>query len=331
MFRNAAAFLWSLLKHPFPSYRGPSTREKSDYIYKGQLYWQGGVDAEMAEFDGPFVGLSLCWAPPLRFTCEFEVGGEVVDCTFRVKLPLLPKVAVTIGNVARPLGLRKAAHEWASRRAPLNFTYAHELDPFEGRVTGVSFFDDMLTFSLWSNVNSRSSGAFKTWPWLSSGWCKSFFVWDILFGAWELSERQLGCTTCSVMMPEDTYSCTVKLDYKERSRPRTWGVEKWVMAEVTFPEGKPLPIPGKGENSYDCEDDAIYSSSVKVEGEAAERALAGELAHAVIQAVSYVKTNALATRRKRAGPNWVPSWLRDEPEPQALSESAPQALSADPE
>ena len=307
--RNLLTFTASIFRHPLPAYRGPSKREREDYIYKGQLYWQAQVSADMAEFDGPFISLSVVKSQPLRFVCELEVGGEDRDVTFRFKLPGLPKVAVAVGNVAGPLGLRTVAYDWAKRTAEKQKTYAHTLDPFEGRVTGVSFFEDMLTFSLWSNVNEFSTRAIKTWPWLDTGWRKSFFVWDLLFGEWERESRIVARTTSAVVMPEGDYACTVELRNVSRRRAYGWRAESWTEATVTFPEDQPLPIPGKGENDYDCGQDAIYSHT--------------QSASSVSEAIEQARQSALETRRRYGGPNWRPE-TEDEPTVLANGESGLQ-------
>ena len=54
-----------------------------------------------------------------------------------------------------------------------------------------------------------------------------------------------------------------------------------------------LPIPGKGENSWDCGDDAYYSI--------------GTPAATAMEAVEYAADRVLETRRRYGGSSWAPS------------------------
>lgn len=73
--------------------------------------------------------------------------------------------------------------------------------------------------------------------------------------------------TCVVPMPEANYPATWKrelVQWRHSSflghlRDSLLGARRRTHVEIT--PGKPVPVPGKGENSWDCDDDAIHSSS----------------------------------------------------------------------
>ena len=63
-------------------------------------------------------------------------------------------------------------------------------------------------------------------------------------------------------LPEGRYPATVELHRTTLRRERLRRVTTSYYADLTPACG--VPVPGKGENSYDCGDDAIYSSSAAV-------------------------------------------------------------------
>jgi hypothetical protein len=102
-------------------------------------------------------------------------------------------------------------------------------------------------------------------PW----WMNQSREWERLFFGKTATEDEIvdsGATL--VPMPEANYSATFKITRYEKSyvgplgrlRDATLGKRSHFVTEIK--PGNPVPVPGKGENSYDCGDDAIYSSSV---------------------------------------------------------------------
>lgn len=59
----------------------------------------------------------------------------------------------------------------------------------------------------------------------------------------------------------EKYEAKFKIFNRSSKRPRAWWSKKWKTIEIK-PE-KPVVVPGKGENSWDMDDDAIYESSQK--------------------------------------------------------------------
>jgi hypothetical protein len=60
----------------------------------------------------------------------------------------------------------------------------------------------------------------------------------------------------------------------------------------------PIPHPGKGENSYDCEDDATYSLTTEARNEA--------------EAIGAMVATVMRSRQKYGGLNWQPKQVSTE-------------------
>lgn len=99
--------------------------------------------------------------------------------------------------------------------------------------------------------------------------------------------------TCVVPMPEANYPATYKIIDREWRYPKPLGRLRDVVVGVRrtstteIEPGKPVPVPGKGENSWDCGDDGIYSMSVGGES--------------VPTAIGKLVSSALATRKRHGG------------------------------
>jgi hypothetical protein len=76
----------------------------------------------------------------------------------------------------------------------------------------------------------------------------------------------------------------------KRSRSFEWSV-------VSNPEGRTgLPVPGKGENSYDCDEDAVFGGSIP--------------ARNADEACGRIVGSVMHDRARRAGPGWTPGPVR---------------------
>jgi hypothetical protein len=127
---------------------------------------------------------------------------------------------------------------------------------YEGRETGIRFFNQAVWWDVWHPSMSWTRG---TPRWRHGSW----HPLDTFFGRLERSSETLEeAYNVPVPLPEGTYRADVTLSRN------TWTRSRWPHwpfglvvdgAEVKMHEGLALPIPGKGENAYDCGDDATYS------------------------------------------------------------------------
>lgn len=132
---------------------------------------------------------------------------------------------------------------------------------------------------------------------LRSGFEWSFRILplDVIFG----ERRRTAVEVLSeqetvVPLPEGSYPATVRLERWTYARPR-W--PRWPLGPDRSFHGNvdltvPIPEPGKGENSWDCDDDATFSSSGPWSS--------------VGEAVGAVAGSVMRTRGRRAGPGWRP-------------------------
>ena len=151
------------------------------------------------------------------------------------------------------------------------------------RTTGLRIFSGAIWVDLW---NDNSWGG-RDKPWYQS-WNLSLA--DTFLGQQLYGERPLGDGRVTVDMPEGLYPATVTLFESSWHRPRWPRTRRLLRATIT--PDLPIPIPGKGENSWDCEDDATSSLTCPVATAAA--------------AAATLRESCMETRQRHGGPNWVP-------------------------
>lgn len=154
-----------------------------------------------------------------------------------------------------------------------------------GRDTGLSLNEDHLVLMFNCDDSSWSS---KTGP--AHGWSKSWFLKDVFLGRAKYTRGEGEPVAAVVSMPEGDYPCTVMLRTDRWDRPRWPWPHTVRRADVEME--RPIPFPGKGENSWDCGEDGMYSQT----------APASSVEEAVAKAREYV----LGRRLRYGGRNWTP-------------------------
>lgn len=119
------------------------------------------------------------------------------------------------------------------------------------RDTGVSIHDWTLWWDCWQNANEWNSSDPK---WRHGNWCPA----DTFLGRVKFSEETLRTQRVQIPMPEGCYPATITICESTWKRPR-WFAKRLVRAKIDME--KPIPHPGKGENSWDCGDDATHGLS----------------------------------------------------------------------
>jgi len=162
-----------------------------------------------------------------------------------------------------------------------NWSYSHG-----DRTIGFRIFDGALWLDLWINDDEwRSKDPF---------WKKTICIrpMDIVFGRAKHSSDQERAPILDtvVKMPEGEYQATVILYTSTWKRPRGWWTKVIRRAEIEIPKG--IPVPGKGENSWDLDDDAIFGLTCP--------------ATTVEEAVQAVIESANRSREKYGGKSWLP-------------------------
>lgn len=141
--------------------------------------------------------------------------------------------------------------------------------------------DRALWWNLWRDPMGEWSRRVPRWR------HGSFHFDDFFLGRAEHSERDIRTETVPIPLPEGTIRATVRL-YESTWKRKRWPFPKRLRRAEITPE-KPAPVPGKGENSWDCGPDAIYGMTTTASSSA--------------EAVGHFVESVLRTRRKR-GAAW---------------------------
>jgi len=118
-----------------------------------------------------------------------------------------------------------------------------------------SIHDNAFWWSFWNESHFWSS---KTPKWKDG----CFHLDDFFLGKTTYTTKNILERVVSIPMPEKAYRAVATLFESVWKRPR-WFAEK--LTRVEFEMQEPVPIPGKGENSYDCDDDAVFSMTLPAE------------------------------------------------------------------
>ncbi len=179
-----------------------------------------------------------------------------------------------IEQLAKDLGWRKNSREWS---------FARELS--------VRVHDWALWWMVWRDPWSGGSPR----SWRDGSW-HPFGHPGSRIGEEEQREKRL----VEVPMPEGVYFADATRTVGRIRHPRLPFLRQRITTvELDFGD-KPVPIPGKGENSWDCGEDATYASSSP--------------ARTIEHAVGKFVASTLERRRRYGGENWRPA-----PKPQAAS------------
>ncbi len=126
----------------------------------------------------------------------------------------------------------------------------------------------------------------KTMCWTSSDpwWMHwNFDIPDFFLGRTEHESKVLEKRAVHIPMPEKTYDATVEFTRDSWKRPRwPWPM---VITRVRFDVPDGIPVPGKGENSWDCRPDLTGSLSAP--------------ARSIEEGIGLVVSTALETRKNR--------------------------------
>lgn len=142
---------------------------------------------------------------------------------------------------------------------------------WDTRVFGYTVDKRGIRWDCWAKDGSWSKGQ----PW----WMSPHWEWErLFFGKTESNRELVDLGTTLIPMPEANYPATFEVARYEQSYSKPLGrlrdrvLGKRVHFNTTIEPGKAVLVPGKGENSWDCGDDAIYSLST--DGQSVESAVA---------------------------------------------------------
>lgn len=153
-----------------------------------------------------------------------------------------------------------------------------------GRVIGFYVFEGAVHIQLWNDpMEHRRSD--PRW------WSIYFSPKDILLGKTQYSEELTKTVRVEIPMPERNYPGTVKLFVSTWKRSRwPWPLQ---IARAEIVPDTPIPFPGKGENSWDCGEDATHALTCQASNEQ--------------QAVAALVKSVLDSRYRHGGREWRPA------------------------
>lgn len=222
----------------------------------------------------PAATVRTCWrlfdkSAALQVSCSDEDG-----LTLHIAVPLL--FQLFIGIHIRRLQKWYFKHDW--------------------KHLGVRVFDWKIWVDLWADDSCHS---FRESFWHPHRRRFTIRPVDALFGTHKHAvERTIATETIVVAMPEASYRGTCRLEVETWKRPRwPWwpSSARHVRAHIDMQE--PIPFPGKGENSWDCGEDATHGLTCR--------------AGSVPEAIAAITESVLSSRRRNGGSNWVPAKHRE--------------------
>ncbi len=151
--------------------------------------------------------------------------------------------------------------------------------------TSLRFFDGGVWWNLWRDDSGWSRDVPR---WRHGAWHPlDTFLGHLVYSSDTLSEQRIG-----IPLPEGVQPATVTFTRATWKRPR-WP-RALVITRANVTPDKPLPIPGKGENSWDMDDDAIWETTFPCDN--------------VERAIGHVVEDVLRTRRRHGGSReWQPA------------------------
>ncbi len=147
------------------------------------------------------------------------------------------------------------------------------------RELSINLHNGLLTIYLWCHYDDFE---------ISSRKRRFFFnIRDFFLGKSKYSQNIFENQNVTIPMPEGTYSANIILSEDTWKRKRSPFTLRENRAHIEMLPGQEIPIPGKGEYSWDCGDDAIFGSTFS--------------ANSISEAVGKLVQHALETRVKYAG------------------------------
>jgi hypothetical protein len=220
------------------------------------------------------------WWPGKRFGIGVTVGdGSFSDeqLSLYLELPLL--FALSFGVQRWRWVKRLPGIQWTSVGADGNTVYDHSKGE---RELSLRCSDGAIRWRLWRHPDH---GRGRDWR------DRSFYPLDFLLGRQQYSEGPRERHETTITFPEAAYPVAVELYTSTWKRPRWPKVLAVSRADVEM--GTPIPIPGKGENSWDMDEDAIWSITCP--------------AATVEEALASLRESVERDRRRYGGEGWLPN------------------------
>jgi hypothetical protein len=177
-----------------------------------------------------------------RFELRFELS---VGTGLEFRLPLID-VSTYDGHITAAMGIGVV-----TLFVTLDPGYVKWLANLDREIK-IGLFGGRLVLRPWSDTMGWSSSA----PWYLRG--LSLDLADAIFGKEEVTYRVIvDWTPVLVPMPEGTYTGMAQFFEQKNKRPLLPG-RLVPRVEIKMDKGQQIPEPGKGENAWDCGEDATF-------------------------------------------------------------------------
>lgn len=214
---------------------------------------------------------------PLRVRPDAHLGVKVDPCEGEVLVTAGLGATLYVGVESR--GVRRLA-AWLCPDHKAHAVEAY-VTPDDGGLDGLH-----AHWNVWTPVHEWDS---RTPKWRNGG----VFLWSAVFGDTTCATVTGDVVSVEIPMPEGVYRGTATVETRTWTRPR-WPFGAWHTGRsitVDCPGG--VPHPGKGENSWDCDEDATFASSTR--------------ARTVGEAVGQFVGHVLERRQRYGGAGWRPA------------------------
>jgi hypothetical protein len=175
------------------------------------------------------------------FMLTFDVGGDESDFHLTWAIERLFYFSLGIENII-PRNLKKRWKWWPS---------------WEVRETGIRIVLEQGWIWLDTFYDGSDSSKNRRWQHIT------LTPLDWLFGKVKHSSEDLSNSDVIVSLPEANYQTKVRMFRSTWKRPRWPRSLVLTRADIEVEGG--IPIPGKGENSWDLDDDAVFSLTTPAE------------------------------------------------------------------
>ena len=215
------------------------------------MHWQDLNDSPIKKYwkhgRAWFVRFSFCWCLPTQdYHFSFGVnGGDSYD-----KLTF----SFACGLFAMWLSFRFHRFHFGK----LSCYSDKPIFLHEERKFNVSIHDGSIWLMAWGDPMGEWSRDMAWWK-----YSRSFNPMDFFFGTNKYSTKSLEEGNCLIPMPEGCYEGNYNLFVSTWERPRWPFKKQWKRITINVEKG--IPHEGKGENSWDCGEDATYGITCMAE------------------------------------------------------------------
>jgi hypothetical protein len=182
------------------------------------------------------IGVEFYWWSP-RF--GFSIGTDDEGWNLSARVPPFA-LYVSLEGLGLWQPTRTAIATWDNNR-PFTLPDRREFDFYVS--------DWRVQFTPW--------GRWGEWRARDPWWIRGLSVdlKNLVLGRTTYEAEELALVPCHVPMPEGNYSAVAKVQRVTRGRTR-WFKRTGQEVDLSIPKG--IPFAGKGENSWDCDDDGLF-------------------------------------------------------------------------